>query len=60
MSFTPFQRRIVQIVLDAISGHGFALGGGQALHAHGYGDRLSYDLDFYIPQFEQELCVAGA
>lgn len=55
MSFTPFQRLIAQTVLDAIADLGFALGGGQALHAHGYGDRLSYDLDFYVPQFEQEL-----
>jgi hypothetical protein len=30
------------------------LGGGQALHAHGYGERLSRDLDFYIP-LEQDL-----
>lgn len=55
MSFTPFQKLIARITLDAIAGLGFALGGGQALHAHGYGDRLSLDLDFYVPQFEQDL-----
>lgn len=55
MSFTPFQKHIARTVLDAIADLGFALGGGQALHAHGYGDRLSYDLDFYIPQFDKEL-----
>lgn len=55
MSLTPFQQRIARLTLDAISGLGFALGGGQALHAHGYGDRPSLDLDFYVPQFEQEL-----
>ena len=41
MSFTPFQRLIAQLTLEAIADLGFALGGGQALHAHGYGDRLS-------------------
>ena len=55
MSLTPFQQRIARLTLDAISELGFALGGGQALHAHGYGDRPSLDLDFYVPQFEQEL-----
>lgn len=55
MSFTPFQKLIAQLTLEAIADLGFALGGGQALHAHGYGDRLSRDLDFYIPQFEQDL-----
>lgn len=55
MSLTPFQQRIARLTLDAIAELGFALGGGQALHAHGYGDRPSLDLDFYVPQFEQEL-----
>jgi predicted nucleotidyltransferase component of viral defense system len=55
VSFTPIQQRIAQLTLEAIADLGFALGGGQALHAHGYGDRLSRDLDFYVPQFEQEL-----
>lgn len=55
MSFTPFQQVIARLTLEAIADLGFALGGGQALHAHGYGDRPSRDLDFYIPQFEQEL-----
>lgn len=35
MSFTPFQKLIAQLILEAISDLGFALGGGQALHAHG-------------------------
>lgn len=52
MSFTPHQKPVAQLTLDAIAGLGFALGGGQALHAHGYGDRLSRDLDFYVPEFE--------
>jgi hypothetical protein len=55
VSFTPVQRFIAQLTLEAIADLGFALGGGQALHAHGYGERLSRDLDFYIPQFEQDL-----
>ena len=44
-----------QLTLQAIADLGFALGGGQALHAHGYGDRLSLDLDFYVSGFDQEL-----
>ncbi len=34
---------------------GFALGGGQALYAHGLGERLSLDLDFYVTQFDEDL-----
>jgi predicted nucleotidyltransferase component of viral defense system len=55
VSFTPFQRLIAQLTLEAIADLGFALGGGQALHAHGYGDRLSLDLDFYVTNFDQDL-----
>lgn len=55
MSFTPFQRLVAQLTLEAIADLGFALGGGQALHAHGYGDRISLDLDFYVTRFDQEL-----
>ncbi len=47
MSFTPFQRLVAQVTLEAIADLGFALGGGQALHAHGYGGRLSLDLDIH-------------
>jgi predicted nucleotidyltransferase component of viral defense system len=55
VSFTPFQRLVAQVTLEAIADLGFALGGGQALHAHGYGDRLSLDLDFYVTKFDQDL-----
>ncbi|HET8681071.1 MAG TPA: nucleotidyl transferase AbiEii/AbiGii toxin family protein [Micromonosporaceae bacterium] len=59
MSFTPFQHIIAQLTLEAIADLGFALGGGQALHAHGYGDRLSLDLDFYVTRFDQDLFDRG-
>lgn len=52
MSFTDFQLTVARLVLDAVSDIGFALGGGQALHAHGYGDRPSMDLDFYQTSFD--------
>jgi hypothetical protein len=55
LSFTPFQQAVARLVLDAIADLGFALGGGQALHAHGYGDRPSMDLDFYQTQFDSEV-----
>lgn len=32
-----------------------SLSAGARHSAHGYGDRLSLDLDFYVPQFEQSL-----
>ena len=55
MSFTPLQRLVAQVTLEAIADLGFALGGGLALHAHGLGDRLSLDLDFYVTRFDQDL-----
>jgi hypothetical protein len=51
----PFQRLIAQITLEAIADLGFALGGGQVLHAHGPGDRLSLNLDFYVTRFDHDL-----
>lgn len=66
MSFTDFQQSVARLVLDAIGNLGFALGGGQALHAHGYGDRPSMDLDFYQTLFDEgvfnqaETLVLGA
>jgi hypothetical protein len=55
VSLTTFQRDVARIVLDAIADLGFALGGGQALHVHGFGDRPSTGLDFYQTQFDVDL-----
>jgi hypothetical protein len=48
-----FTRSSTASALKAIADLGFALGGGQALHVHGYGGRLSLDLDFYVTKFDQ-------
>lgn len=48
---TGFHLRVAQALLDAGEKHGFAIGGGYALAAHGIGDRLSEDIDAYGARF---------
>jgi hypothetical protein len=43
----PFQAEVAQIALRVSSVHGFALGGGQALVAHGIVDRPTEDVDLF-------------
>jgi hypothetical protein len=43
----PFQVRVAQIALSAAERHGFALGGGHALLAHGLVDRPTEDIDLF-------------
>lgn len=42
-----FQLRLVQLGLERLAVHGFALAGGFALQAHGLLERLSEDVDFF-------------
>lgn len=49
---TPFQRMVALGVLEAVERQGFALGGGQAVVAHGFIDRPSDDLDLYVQEFD--------
>jgi len=44
---TDFQREVTRIALAAASQHGFALGGGQALVAHGVVSRPTEDIDLF-------------
>lgn len=43
----PFHHKVAQLALAATSQHGFALGGGQALVAHGLVRRPTEDLDLF-------------
>jgi hypothetical protein len=44
---TDFQREVARIALSVASRHGFALGGGQALVAHGVVSRPTEDIDLF-------------
>lgn len=50
MPLQELHRRVAAIVLAAISRHGFALAGGNALIAHGLTSRLTQDVDLFTDQ----------
>ncbi|HCT77577.1 MAG TPA: hypothetical protein DGG94_16030 [Micromonosporaceae bacterium] len=43
----PFQSQVAHIALEVAAAHGFALGGGQALIAHGIVKRPTEDIDLF-------------
>ncbi|MBM9463955.1 nucleotidyl transferase AbiEii/AbiGii toxin family protein [Aeromicrobium sp. YIM 150415] len=47
ISDAEFQRRITQLLLDALDGRGFALAGAGAIRAHGLTDRPTADIDLF-------------
>jgi hypothetical protein len=47
MPVTELHRQVAVIALRAAAGHGFALGGGNALLAHGIIDRPTQDVDVF-------------
>jgi hypothetical protein len=47
MPVSPLHRQVATIALDAAAGHGFALGGGNALLAHGIITRPTRDVDLF-------------
>jgi hypothetical protein len=47
---TEFHRQVAAIVLQVAAEHGFAVGGGTALIAHGIVDRYTADLDLVSPR----------
>jgi hypothetical protein len=57
MPLDELHEQVASIALDAAAGHGFALGGGNALIAHGIIDRLTADVDLFT---DQEHGVAAA
>jgi hypothetical protein len=57
MPVSELHRRVAEIALRAAAGHGFALGGGNALMAHGVIDRRTEDVDLFT---DEESGVAAA
>jgi Nucleotidyl transferase AbiEii toxin, Type IV TA system len=57
MPVSELHRQVAGIALRAAAGHGFALGGGNALMAHGVIDRRTEDVDLFT---DQESGVAAA
>jgi hypothetical protein len=54
-----FHLEVSRIVLRALEPHGFALGGGYALQAHGITDRPSDDLDNYSASLDEAVYDAA-
>jgi hypothetical protein len=50
MPVSEFHRQVAAVALRAAGRHGFALGGGNALIAHGIIDRLTEDVDLFTDQ----------
>jgi len=69
MPVSDFHRQVAAIALRAAARHGFALGGGNALMAHGVIDRFTADVDLFTDReagvpaaadaVEAALCRAG-
>jgi hypothetical protein len=57
MPIDDFHRRVAAIALRAAARYGFALGGGNALMAHGLVDRMTEDVDLFT---DRETGVAAA
>jgi hypothetical protein len=49
-SLDPFHAKVARIALSVAERHGFALGGGLALVAHGVIDRPTEDVDLFSDQ----------
>jgi len=59
MPLTEMHRRVAAIALQAASGHGFALGGGNALIQYGVISRPTQDVDLFTDQEAGVLAAAG-
>jgi hypothetical protein len=57
MPINDFHRRVAAIALRAAARYGFALGGGNALMAHGLLDRMTEDVDLFT---DRESAVTAA
>jgi Nucleotidyl transferase AbiEii toxin, Type IV TA system len=60
MPVSELHRQVAAIALGAAAGHGFALGGGNALLAHGVTSRPTLDVDLFTNQEHGVEAVAGA
>ncbi len=60
MPVSALHRRVAAVALSATAGHGFALGGGNALLAHGVITRPTQDVDLFTDQERGVEAAAGA
>jgi Nucleotidyl transferase AbiEii toxin, Type IV TA system len=60
MPVSKFHGQVAAIALRAAASHGFALGGGNALIAHGIIDRVTQDVDVFSDQQGGVEAAAGA
>jgi hypothetical protein len=60
MPVSELHRRVAAVALRAAAGHGFALGGGNALLAHGVITRPTQDIDLFTDQEHGVEAAAGA
>lgn len=60
MPVSALHRRVAAVALGAAAGHGFALGGGNALLAHGVISRATQDVDLFTNQEHGVEAAAGA
>jgi Nucleotidyl transferase AbiEii toxin, Type IV TA system len=60
MPVSELHRQVAVIALRAASEHGFALGGGNALIAHGVIDRITQDVDLFTNEEHGVKAAAGA
>lgn len=60
MPVSELHRRVAAVALRAASRHGFALGGGNALIAHGVIDRVTQDVDLFTDDEHGVEAAAGA
>jgi len=60
MPVSPFHHDVAAIALRAAARHGFALGGGNALIAHGIVDRPTEDVDLFTNRDGGVVAAAGA
>jgi Nucleotidyl transferase AbiEii toxin, Type IV TA system len=60
MPVSDLHRHVASVALRAASRHGFALGGGNALIAHGVIDRVTQDVDLFTDDEHGVKAAAGA
>jgi hypothetical protein len=60
MPVDDLQRQVAAVALRAAARHGFALGGGNALIAHGIVDRPTEDVDLFTDKDDGVTAAAGA
>jgi hypothetical protein len=60
MPVSDLHRQVAAVALSAAARHGFALGGGNALIAHGIIDRTTEDVDLFTDEGDGVAAAAGA